>query len=214
MPAAEGTSRTLIDAARAAGRRVILSRGWADLELVDDAPDCLAIGDVNHQALFPRVAAVVHHGGAGTTTAAARAGVAQVAVPMFSDQFYWGRRIRDLGIGTAVPFAGLSADALASALHEVLEPAVAARARFRRRERHPDGAAIRRAATGHPRAPVSRRKADDPSCLPWSAGLSRVSRGPNEARGCALPLLPLFESAAAIARPRAARSSLAVSSVS
>ena len=92
MPAAEGTSRTLIDAARAAGRRVILSQGWAELGLVDDAPDCLAIGDVNQQALFPRVAAVVHHGGAGTTTAAARAGVAQVAVPMFGDQFYWGRR--------------------------------------------------------------------------------------------------------------------------
>ena len=129
MPAAEGTSRTLIDAARAVGRRVILSQGWADLGLVDNAPDCLAIGDVNQQALFPRVAAVVHHGGAGTTTAAARAGVAQVAVPMFGDQFYWGRRIRDLGIGAAVPAAGLSAQALGAALHEVLAPEVAARAR-------------------------------------------------------------------------------------
>jgi vancomycin aglycone glucosyltransferase len=142
MPAADGTSRTLIDAARAAGRRVILSQGWADLGLVDNAPDCIAIGDVNHQALFPRVAAVVHHGGAGTTTTAARAGVAQVAVPMFSDQFYWGRRIRDLGIGSAVPVVRLSADALASALHEVLEPAVAARARSVAGNVTPDGAAI------------------------------------------------------------------------
>ena len=142
MPAAESTSRTVIDAIRAAGRRAILSRGWADLDLVDDAPDCMAIGDVNQQALFPRVAAVVHHGGAGTTTAAARAGVAQVAVPMFSDQFYWGRRIRDLGIGAAVPVAALSADALASAVHQVLEPAVAARARWVAGSVTPDGAAI------------------------------------------------------------------------
>ena len=61
---------------------------------------------------------------------------------MFSDQFYWGRRIRDLGIGTAVPVVGLSADALASALHEVLEPAVAARAPSVAGKVTTDGAAI------------------------------------------------------------------------
>jgi vancomycin aglycone glucosyltransferase len=121
---------------------VILARGWAGLGLADSAPDCLAIDDVNHQALFPRVAAVVHHGGAGTTTAAARAGVPQVAVPMFGDQFYWGRRIRDLGIGSAVPFVGLSADTLASALHEALGGAVAARARSVAENIIPNGAAI------------------------------------------------------------------------
>ena len=64
------------------------SRGWARLAPIDDAPDCITIDDVNHQALFARVAAVVHHSGAGTTAAAARAGAPQVVVPMFSDQFY------------------------------------------------------------------------------------------------------------------------------
>jgi vancomycin aglycone glucosyltransferase len=142
MPAPASLSNTLIAASRAVGRRVILSRGWADLAPVDDAPDCLAVDDVNHQALFPRVAAVVHHGGAGTTTVAARAGVAQVAVPMFSDQFYWGRRIRDLGLGSAVPVADLSADALGSALHEALRPAVTARARSVAVKVTSDGAAI------------------------------------------------------------------------
>jgi vancomycin aglycone glucosyltransferase len=142
MPAAEETSRTLIDAARAAGRRVILARGWAELGLLDDARDCIAIGEVNQQALFPRVAAVVHHGGAGTTTCAARAGVAQIVVPMFSDQFYWGRRIQHLGVGAAVPLAGLRVEALASALHEVLEPAFAARARSLAGNVTADGAAI------------------------------------------------------------------------
>jgi vancomycin aglycone glucosyltransferase len=142
MPAAGSSSRTLIDAARAAGRRVILSQGWADLGLIDEAPDCIAIGDVNHQALFPRVAAVVHHGGAGTTTAAARAGVLQVAVPMFSDQFYWARRIGDLGIGSAVPVTELSADALAAALRDALDPAIAGRAHSVALDVAADGAAV------------------------------------------------------------------------
>ena len=61
-------SQVTIESARALGRRAIVSRGWADLSLVDNEPDCLAIGEVNLQALFRRVAAVVHHGGAGTTT--------------------------------------------------------------------------------------------------------------------------------------------------
>jgi vancomycin aglycone glucosyltransferase len=62
--ATEDLSRVMIQTARALGRRAILSRGWADLSLVDDEPDCLAIGEVNQQALCKRVAAVVHHGGA------------------------------------------------------------------------------------------------------------------------------------------------------
>ena len=85
MPVAGDMSRALIGAARAVGRRIIVSRGWADLEVIDDAADCLTVGDVSHDVLFPRVAAVLHHGGAGTTAAAARAGVPQVITPMFSD---------------------------------------------------------------------------------------------------------------------------------
>lgn len=63
-------ARTVIGAARAVGRRAIVSRGWVELALTDPALDGLSVGEVNHQALFPRVAAVVHHGGAGATTAA------------------------------------------------------------------------------------------------------------------------------------------------
>jgi vancomycin aglycone glucosyltransferase len=129
MPASENTSRTLIDAARAVGRRAILSQGWAELGLIDDAPGSIAIGDVNHQALFPRVAAVVHHGGAGTTTVAARAGAPQVVAPMFSDQFYWAERTRALGIGAPPPRGTLTTDAPAAALHAALRPAIADHAR-------------------------------------------------------------------------------------
>ncbi|GAB3812958.1 glycosyltransferase [Micromonospora zhanjiangensis] len=68
------TARVAVEVVRAQGHRVILSSGWADLVPPDDGADCLAVDEVNLQALFGRVAAVVHHGGAGTTTAAARAG--------------------------------------------------------------------------------------------------------------------------------------------
>jgi vancomycin aglycone glucosyltransferase len=142
MPAAADVSRPLIAAVRAVGRRAILSAGWAELAAIDEAADCLVVDDVNHQALFARVAAVVHHGGAGTTTAAARAGAAQVVAAMFADQFYWGRRVSELGVGATLPAAGLDAGALAQALEEALNPAVAARAAELAGRVRTDGAAV------------------------------------------------------------------------
>ncbi|MCX4094760.1 glycosyltransferase [Nocardia sp. alder85J] len=103
MRVRDGVARVAIDAVRAHGRRVLLSRGWARLAAIDDRCDCLVVGEVNHQALFPRLAAVVHHGGAGTTTIAARAGVPQVVIPQMTDQGYWARRVAELGIGASLP---------------------------------------------------------------------------------------------------------------
>jgi vancomycin aglycone glucosyltransferase len=142
MPVAAGTSRTLIDAARGAGRRAIVSEGWSELGLIDEASDCISVGDVNQQALFPRVAAVVHHGGAGTTLAAARAGAPQVVVPMFGDQPYWASRVRALGIGTSISFAELTTELLTSALHDTCEPAIAKRAAVVASQIVVDGATI------------------------------------------------------------------------
>jgi len=122
-------ARVMIESARAVGRRAILSRGWADLALPDDAPDCLAIGEVNQQALFPRVAAVVHHGGAGTTTAAARAGAPQVVVPQMYDQHYYAARVNELGVGTAHAPGAATTESLTTALERALRPEVAERAR-------------------------------------------------------------------------------------
>lgn len=141
MPAPQGVGHALVDAARAVGRRAIVSQGWAELDVGDEARDCIVIGDVNHHALFPRVAAVVHHGGAGTTAATARAAVPQVVAPMFSDQFYWASRVRALGIGTSV-VGVLTPEALASALRSALSPAVAERARAIAQELRPDGARL------------------------------------------------------------------------
>ncbi len=140
--APEQLSRAMIESARALGRRAILYRGWADLSLIDDAPDCLAIGDVNQQALFKRVAAVVHHGGAGTTTAGARAGAPQVVIPQHYDQHYWAGRVHDLGIGTAHAGGTPTTDSLTAALERTVQPAVAARARAAAGTIHTDGARL------------------------------------------------------------------------
>jgi vancomycin aglycone glucosyltransferase len=127
--APDGLSQVMIAAARAHGRRAILSRGWAELSLVDDRVDCLTIGEVNQQALFKRVAAVVHHGGAGTTTASAQAGAAQVVIPQHYDQHYWAQRVQHLGIGSAHAHGTPTIDSLTSALEHALKRDQQVRAR-------------------------------------------------------------------------------------
>lgn len=112
-------SRLLLEAARATGHRVVLSRGWAELD--GDGDDCMVIGDVDHQKLFLRCAAIVHHGGAGTTHTAALAGRPQVVVPHNYDQFYWRDRVTALGIGAKGPDASaLDAPTLTRAIDEAL----------------------------------------------------------------------------------------------
>jgi len=129
MRAPQDLGRVMIESARALGRRAVISRGWADIALVDSEPDCLAIGEVNLQALFTRVAAVVHHGGAGTTTIAARAGAPQVVVPQIYDQHYFARRVQQLGIGKAHAPGAPTVESLTSALAQTLQPEVAPRAK-------------------------------------------------------------------------------------
>ena len=129
MQAHEQTGRVLLEVARALGLRSILSQGWADLMPGDMGNDCISIGDVNHEKLFPRMAAIVHHGGSGTTTAAARAGRAQVIIPHNYDQFYWAHRVHQLGVGVSGPTRDdLTVDSLVPALRESLRPEVMARA--------------------------------------------------------------------------------------
>ena len=142
MLSPKSAARAAVESARALSCRAIVLRGWAELVLLDDEPDCLAITEANLQALFPRVAAVVHHGGAGTTTAAARAGVPQVVVPHHYDQSYFAERVADLGIGFAHAAADPSTDSLTEALKQVLQPDSAARARSFAPEVRTDGARV------------------------------------------------------------------------
>ena len=82
----------------------------------------LALDAAPHDWLFPRVAAVVHHGGAGTTAAALRAGVPALVVPFIADQRFWGNRIRALGAGPGpFPRRQLQPEPLAAALRALVE---------------------------------------------------------------------------------------------
>jgi vancomycin aglycone glucosyltransferase len=128
MRAPKDIARVAIEAIRAQGRRVLLASGWADLALIDDAGDCFAVGEVNQQALFGRVAAVVHHGGAGTTTTATRAGAPQVVVPQWADQPYFASRVAALGIGAAHDVTAPTTGSLSAALSTALTPGTRARA--------------------------------------------------------------------------------------
>ncbi len=128
LRAPKDIARVAIEAIRAQGRRALVSRGWADLALIDDRDDCFSVGEVNQQALFTRVAAVVHHGGAGTTTTATRAGAPQVVVPQAADQPYWAGRVADLGIGTAHDGPTPTTESLSAALRTTLTPETRARA--------------------------------------------------------------------------------------
>ncbi len=121
-------ARVAVEAARAHGRRLVLQKGWAELALADDGDDCFVVGEVNQQALFPRMAAVVHHGGAGTTTTATRAGAPQVIVPQIVDQPFWAARVSGLGIGVAHEGARPTVESLTAALEEALRPDLQTRA--------------------------------------------------------------------------------------
>jgi sterol 3beta-glucosyltransferase len=112
------------------GRRGLVYQGaWEDLQIVHPSERLLAIGDVPHQWLFARVAAVVCHGGAGTVAAALRAGAPLIVVPAYGDQRLWGRRVAELGVGSA-PIERRVFDAahVAAALDTALAPDTRARA--------------------------------------------------------------------------------------
>jgi UDP:flavonoid glycosyltransferase YjiC (YdhE family) len=97
-----------------------MQAGWSGLHA--DGDDMLTIGEVPHAALFPRMAAVVHHAGAGTTAAALRAGVPAVPMPVWFDGAFWASRLTALGVSPgAVPLRQLTgpevlADALTAAV--------------------------------------------------------------------------------------------------
>ncbi|MFD9596519.1 glycosyltransferase [Kitasatospora sp. NPDC059973] len=135
-------ARAVVEAVRAQGRRAVISRGWADLGSADDRDDCFVVGEVNHQALFRRVAAVVHHGGAGTTTTATWAGAPQVVVAQGGDQPYFAGRVVGLGIGAEHDGPTPTTESLSAALKVALAPEVRERAAAVAGAFRTDGAAV------------------------------------------------------------------------
>ncbi|MGW7519879.1 glycosyltransferase [Streptomyces sp. NPDC054796] len=123
-------STLLVRALRAAGLRGVVQRGWGGLRAEGagegdrrgergGGEDMLTVDEVPHALLFPRMAAVVHHAGAGTTAAGLRAGVPAVPVPIQFDEAFWASRLTALGVSPgAVPLRRLDERALTAALVE------------------------------------------------------------------------------------------------
>lgn len=99
----------------------ILDDYWRAAQDADLPDDVYRIDSVPFDWLFPRMTAVVHHGGAGTTATGLRAGVPTVVVPFFGDQHFWGWRVEELGAGPKpIPRRKLTVERLTSAIQEAI----------------------------------------------------------------------------------------------
>ena len=117
----EELTEMVLGALKSAGQRGVLLTGWGGVSNADLPDEVFKIEETPHDWLFPRVAAAVHHGGAGTTAASLRAGVPTVVVPFFADQSFWGARVAGLGVGPSpVPRRKLSAALLAGAIRRAV----------------------------------------------------------------------------------------------
>lgn len=124
-------SQIVFKAIELTGQRAIIGRGWAHLGEDNHVPseDIFLVDQVPHEWLFRHVSCVVHHGGAGTTATGLLRGLPTVIVPFFGDQPFWGAVVASSGAGPApVPYRSLTAEKLAAAIREALEPSVKARA--------------------------------------------------------------------------------------
>jgi sterol 3beta-glucosyltransferase len=114
----EETANLVIQALSRTGQRGVLSAGWGGLKKEELPKTVFMIGSIPHQWLFPKMAAVVHHGGVGTTAAGLWAGIPSIIIPYFGDQPFWGQRVYELGVGPKpIPRQRLSVDRLAESIH-------------------------------------------------------------------------------------------------
>ncbi|CAI5716109.1 unnamed protein product [Hyaloperonospora brassicae] len=139
----EGVTKMIIDAAAEANVRVLIQSSWSDMAGNLTIPDNIFfLGSCPHDWLMPRVSAVVHHGGAGTTAAGLLAGKPTFIVPFFGDQPFWGRAVLDAGVGVEpCPIFRLTTEKLRSAFAALESPQLRARAKaLQELMRHEDGA--------------------------------------------------------------------------
>lgn len=113
--------RLIAEAVERAGIRAVVATGWGGLSLPEASPRILTVDEAPHDHLFPRVTAVVHHGGAGTTAAGLRAGRPTLVCPVLGDQTFWGQRVASLGAGPdPVPLRKLTVEVLADCLRQLV----------------------------------------------------------------------------------------------
>jgi UDP:flavonoid glycosyltransferase YjiC (YdhE family) len=120
---AEKITQIMVDAIVSANERAVIATGWGSLADVNLPDTIYKIDVIPHDWLFPQMAAAVHHGGAGTTAAALRAGIPNIIIPHIMDQSFWGQRVFELGVGTHPIHrknitAGLLADSIRTALKD------------------------------------------------------------------------------------------------
>ena len=125
-------TRMIFDGVEKAGVRAVIGRGWGGMGDGMDKPDgVFLIDNVPHDWLFPRVDAVIHHGGAGTTAAGLKCGKPTMIVPFFGDQPFWSKMVAKAGAGVkdALPLKKLDSDKFAEGVRQCLEPDARAKAR-------------------------------------------------------------------------------------
>ncbi len=118
---ARGFTDSVLDAVKRSGQRAVLATGWGGLDAKVNSGDerVFFVGHAPHDYLFPKVTAAIHHGGAGTTAAAVRAGIPSVVVPFYGDQPFWARCLARKGVApAAVERKSLTPASLASAIVE------------------------------------------------------------------------------------------------
>jgi sterol 3beta-glucosyltransferase len=128
---AKQTMKMIIESLKRCGQRGILATGWSGTTKMDKLPDDIFILEsAPHAWLFPRMKAVVHHGGAGTTAAGLRAGIPSIVIPHGNDTPAWGRRVYELGVGPKpIPRKKLNVERLSDAINESLSDEIPSKAR-------------------------------------------------------------------------------------
>ena len=115
----------IFKAVKKAGVRALVSKGWGGLGDRDNTPENVyMLENTPHDWLFPRVRAVVHHGGAGTTAIGLKCGKPTMIVPFFGDQPFWGSMVAKAGAGAEkpIPYKDLSIDIFAEGIRQCLSP--------------------------------------------------------------------------------------------
>lgn len=124
------TAEIVLEAVARTGCRAVLATGWGGMRAIASSDRVFVLEQAPHDWLFPRMSVIVHHGGAGTTAEALRAGKPSVIVPFIVDQLFWGKQVEALGAGTApIPAKRLTAKKLAAAIKRAAnDPAMRERA--------------------------------------------------------------------------------------